>query len=59
MSFDMGIPDFESLIVVEGLGICQLKHFYEDGDVLLYMGGNRMFRVSGKNKWWYASRDNR
>jgi hypothetical protein len=54
-SFNMGIPDFESMIIVEGFGLCQLRSFYEDGDVLLYMGGNRMFRVSGSNRWRYAN----
>lgn len=54
MNFNTGIPDFKSLIVVEGYGVCQLRHFYEDGDVLLYMGGNRQFRVSGSNRWKYA-----
>lgn len=55
-SFNTGIPDFESLIMVEGYGICQLRHFYEDGDVLLYMGQNRHFRISGRNQWRYANR---
>lgn len=54
MNFSTGIPDFQSMIVVEGIGLCQLRHFYEDGDVLLYMGGNRMFRVSGGLHWRYA-----
>ncbi len=54
ISFDTGIPDFKSVIIVAGYGPCQLRHFYEDGDVLLYMGGNRMFRVSGSNRWKYA-----
>jgi hypothetical protein len=52
--FNTGIPDFQSAILVEGLGLCQLRHFYENGDVLLYMGGNRMFRVSGSNRWRYG-----
>lgn len=54
ISFNMGIPTGNSLIVVEGLGMCQLRYFYEDGDVLLYMGSNRMFRVDGKHRWRYA-----
>jgi hypothetical protein len=54
MTFNAGIPDFKSVIVVEGYGVCQLRHFYENGDVLLYMGGNRMFTVSGSNRWRYA-----
>ena len=54
ITFDTGIPDFTSLLVVEGLGLCQLRSFYEDGDVLLYMGSNRMFRANGKHKWRYA-----
>lgn len=53
-SFNTGIPDFDSLIVVDGIGPCQLRSFYEDGDVLLYMGGGRMFRVSGALGWRYA-----
>lgn len=53
-SFNLGIPDFDSPIIVDGYGLCQLRHFYEDGDVLLYMGGNRLFRVSGSNRWRYA-----
>ena len=55
MTFNAGIPDFDSAIVVDGLGLCQLWHFYENGDVLLYMGSNRMFRVNGKHKWRYAN----
>lgn len=56
ISFNMGIPDFESPIVVDGLGLCQLRKFFEDGDVLLYMGSGRMFRVNGRNLWRYAGR---
>lgn len=52
--FDLGIPDFDSLIVAEGLGPCQLRAHYENGDVLLYMGSNRMFRVAGSKRWRYA-----
>ena len=55
ITFNTGIPDFESPIIVCGLGLCQLRKFYEDGDVLLYMGSNRMFRVNGKYKWRYAN----
>lgn len=54
MTFDLGIPDFDSLIVVENYGVCQLRHFYENGDVLLYMGGNRTFRIGGSVRWRYA-----
>ena len=46
ITFSMGIPSHDP-IIVEGLGLCELRYFYEDGDVLLYMGGNRLFRVSG------------
>ena len=55
LTFDTGIPDFDSLIVVDGLGVCQLRKFFEDGDVLLYMGNGRMFRVNGKYRWRYVS----
>lgn len=54
IAFNMGIPDFDSTIIVAGYGPCQLRKFYEDGDVLLYMGGNRMFRVPGTSQWRYA-----
>lgn len=54
IQFNTGIPDFESLIHVEGYGVCQLRRFYENGDVLLYMGGNRMFRIEGSAKWKYV-----
>jgi len=53
ITFSTGIPDFTSVITVDGLGLCQLRRFYENGDVLLYMGGNRMFRVAGTYKWHY------
>lgn len=53
-TFSLGIPDFDSMIVVDGLGLCQFRRFYENGDVLLYMGGNRMFRVGGDARWRYA-----
>lgn len=55
MTFNCGIPDFQSVIIVEGYGPCQLRRFYENGDVLLYMGGNRQFRVRGSNRWRYAA----
>lgn len=54
ISFNTGIPDFDSLILVDGIGPCQLRHFYENGDVLLYVGGNRTFRVDGGKRWRYA-----
>ena len=54
MNFNTGIPDFESVIIAEGYGRCHLKHFYENGDVLLYMGGNRLFTVPGSTRWKYA-----
>jgi hypothetical protein len=53
-TFNLGIPDFESMIVVEGYGLCQLRHHYENGDVLLYMGSNRNFRIGGSARWRYA-----
>jgi len=56
MTFNAGIPDFTSVIIVEGYGPCRLRHFYEDGDVLLDMGYRRLFRVSGGNRWRYAGR---
>jgi hypothetical protein len=55
-TFDCGIPDFDSMIYVEGIGPAQLRHFYEDGEVLLYVGGGRTFRVSGSHRWRYAGR---
>jgi hypothetical protein len=57
-TFNLGIPDFDSLIVVDGYGPCQLRHFYENGDVLLYMGSNRMFRIGGSAQWRYANYPN-
>lgn len=54
ISFNTGIPDFDSLIFVDGYGLAQLRHFYEDGDVLIYIGGNRSMRISGKTQWRYA-----
>jgi hypothetical protein len=54
ISFNMGVPSCFDTIIVEGYGLCQMRKFYENGDVLLYMGGNRSFRVSGKNLWRYA-----
>ena len=54
MTFDAGIPDFESLLVTD-YGLAQLRHFYEDGEVLLYVGGNKHIRVPGKTKWRYAN----
>jgi hypothetical protein len=54
ITFNTGIPDFDSLIVVDGIGLCQLRRFYEDGDVLLYVGGNRMMRVGGSHRWRYS-----
>lgn len=53
-TFNMGIPDFTSLIMVNGYGLSQLRHFYENGDVLIYVGGNRSFRISGSSQWRYA-----
>ena len=55
IAFDMGIPDFDSLIIVTDIGPCQLALHYESGEVLLRMVGNRMFRVSGKHTWRYAN----
>jgi hypothetical protein len=51
ITFNCGIPDFIRMIYVEGYGVCQLRNFYENGDVLLYMGNNRMFRIGGHNRW--------
>lgn len=53
-SFDLGIPDFDSLIMVEGYGLCQLRSHYENGDVLIYAGANRSFRIPGETQWRYA-----
>jgi len=53
-TFNLGVPDFDSLIIVEGYGPCQLRAFYENGDVLLYMGSGRQFRISGDTQWRYA-----
>lgn len=55
MTFNQGIPDFDSVIIVEQIGPCQLKHFYENGDVLIYMGSNRTFKISGAHHWRYAA----
>jgi hypothetical protein len=54
MNFNTGIPDFDSMIIVDGIGPCTLRHFYEDGDVLVYVGGNRQFRLPGSSRWRYA-----
>jgi hypothetical protein len=54
ISFNTGIPDFDSLIRVEGIGPATLRRFYENGDVLVYVGGNRQFRISGQTRWRYV-----
>lgn len=53
ISFNLGVP-CSVPIIVEGYGLCQFRKHYENGDVLLYMGGNRMFTVAGSNRWRYA-----
>ena len=53
ISFNTGVP-CSSPIIVEGYGLCEFRLHYENGDVLLYMGGNRMFRIGGHNRWRYA-----
>ena len=53
ITFNTGIPDFDSLIQVEGYGIGQLRTFYENGDVLVYCGKNRNFRLPGETRWRY------
>ena len=52
--FNLGIPDFDSVIFVEGYGVCQLRRFYENGDVLIYIGSGRNMRIDGSTNWRYA-----
>ena len=53
ITFNTGNP-CSALIVAEGYGLCQFIKDFENGDVQLYVGGNRMFIVSGKTRWRYA-----
>jgi len=55
ITFNMGVPASSDLIEVVGYGVCQFQKHYENGDILLYMGGNRMFTVDGSNRWRYVS----
>jgi hypothetical protein len=54
MTFNCGVPTGEAPVHVEGYGLAQFRFHYENGDILLYMGGNRMFAVSGKTRWRYV-----
>ena len=55
-TFNTGVPASSPLIEVDGYGLCQFRLHYENGDVLLYMGSNRMFKIAGSNRWRYAER---
>lgn len=54
ISFNMGIPAGGVPIVVEGYGLAAFRFHHENGDIDLYMGGNRTFTVPGKTRWRYA-----
>lgn len=54
-SFSMGIPDFHSLILVEGYGYGQLRGFCEDGTVQVYMGFGRTMTIPGEARWRYCN----
>lgn len=56
ISFSTGIPDFDSLILVDGIGPGQLRGFREDGTVDVYVGHGRTFRLPGSARWRYARR---
>lgn len=51
IAFNMGVPASSLLILADGYGLCQFQKHYENGDILLYMGGNRMFTVPGSTRW--------
>ena len=55
-TFNTGVPASSPMIEVDGYGLCQFRLHYENGDVLLYMGSNRMFRIPGSNRWRYVER---
>ncbi len=54
--FDTGIPDFDSMILVEGYGYGQLRRFHENGTVDVYMGNGRTFTVPGGTRWRYSTK---
>lgn len=56
ISFDTGIPDFHSLIVVEGYGPAQLRSFAEEGTVNIGVGYGRTMTIPGATRWRYAKR---
>jgi len=54
-SFKTGNPaGAPTVIFVEGYGLCQFVKHFENGDVQIYVGGNRMFRIADSNRWRYA-----
>lgn len=54
ISFNLGVPTCEAPILVEGYGICQFRYHYENGEIDIYAGNMRTFRVPGSTRWKYA-----
>lgn len=54
MTFNTGIPDFRSVIMVDQVGYGQLRSHHEDGTVDVYMGAGRTFTLPGSARWHYA-----
>lgn len=54
LTFNLGIPDFDSVILVDGIGYGQLRRFHENGEVDVYMGHGRTFTLTGSSRWRYA-----
>lgn len=52
ISFSTGVPD-DSMILVDGIGLGQLRFFHEDGTVDVYMGAGRTFRLPASARWRY------
>lgn len=50
MTFATGIPDFKRLIITP-YGPATLKAFHENGEVDLYVGSGRVFRVPDSTEW--------
>lgn len=48
MTFDLGIP---SGLVVTPYGLATVKFHHENGEVDIYVGYGRVFRVPGNTKW--------
>lgn len=54
MTFSAGLPDMDSMLLVEGYGYATFVRHHENGTVDIRLSSGRVMTIPGETQWCYT-----